>query len=87
MAVLETRDISMELGGQVILDHISVQAGRGQVVGLIGPNGSGKSTLLKCIYRVLRPTGGAVLLDGKDLKTYTVRQSARQLAVVAQHTS
>ena len=54
-------------------------------MGIIGPNGSGKSTLLKCIYRVLKPSGGAVFLDGKELDTYSHKQSARQVAVVAQH--
>mgnify|MGYP001638633749 CR=1 FL=1 len=54
-------------------------------MGVIGPNGSGKSTLLKCIYRVLKPDGGAVYLDGKGLKDYSVRESARRVAVLAQH--
>jgi ABC-type cobalamin/Fe3+-siderophores transport system ATPase subunit len=35
------------------------------VVGLIGPNGSGKTTALRCVYRALRPTGGAVWIDGE----------------------
>ena len=55
------------------------------VTAIVGPNGSGKSTLLKCIYRVLKPTGGAVLLDGRDLDQYSYRESARRIAVVAQH--
>lgn len=56
-----------------------------EFVGLIGPNGSGKSTLLKCIYRILQPDQGAVYLDGKELHTIRVRDSARKMAVVAQH--
>lgn len=82
---LETRNLCVTLGGQEILDHIRVTARARQIVGIIGPNGSGKSTLLKCIYRVLKPTHGAVLLNGRDMQQYTVRQSARQLAVVSQH--
>lgn len=82
---VETRNLAMKLGGQQILEHIHVTAGKGQVVGIIGPNGSGKSTLLKCIYRVLQPTDGAVYLQGRELGQYTVRQSAKTLAVVAQH--
>lgn len=82
---IETRDLSVSIGGQKILEHIRMCAENRQIVGVIGPNGSGKSTLLKCIYRVLRPTGGAVLLDGRDLRSYSVRQSAQQMAVVSQH--
>ena len=62
-----------------------MRAGNQEMVGVIGPNGSGKSTLLKCIYRILRPSGGAVKLDGKALLDYTTKESARKLAVVAQH--
>lgn len=83
--MLETRDLCVTLGGQEILAHIRVAAESRQIVGIIGPNGSGKSTLLKCIYRVLKPTLGAVLLNGRDMQGYSVRQSAQQLAVVSQH--
>lgn len=85
MSMVETRNLSVTLSGQHILEHIHLTAGKGQVVGIIGPNGSGKSTLLKCIYRVLRPTGGAVWVDGQELSRYSIRQSAQKLAVVAQH--
>ena len=52
---------------------------------MIGPNGSGKSTLLKCIYRVLKPSEGAVFVDGQPLSEYRVRDSAKKIAVLAQH--
>lgn len=83
--MIRTLDLGVTLSGRKILDGICLSVGQKQVVGLIGPNGSGKSTLLKCIYRTLRPTNGAVLLDGRELHSYTVRQSAQKLAVVAQH--
>lgn len=82
---IETRGLTAAPGGKEILHGIDLAAHDGQLVGVIGPNGSGKSTLLKCIYRTLRPTGGAVLLDGRELERYSVRQSAREMAVVAQH--
>ena len=78
-------DIQAVLGGSQILRGVDLRAERGELVGVIGPNGSGKSTLLKCIYRVLRPTGGAVWLDGRALSDYSYKESARQVAVVAQH--
>lgn len=73
------------LGGTQILNGVDLQAGQRQMVGVIGPNGSGKSTLLKCIYRVLQPSAGAVFLDGTALERYSHKESARQIAVVAQH--
>lgn len=82
---IEAREIQSVLSGNQILKGVNMAAGQRELVGVIGPNGSGKSTLLKCIYRVLKPTDGAVYLDGKTLDSYTYRQSARRIAVVAQH--
>ena len=61
---IRTEGVQAVLGGSAILKGVDIQVGQRELVGIIGPNGSGKSTLLKCIYRVLKPTGGAVLLDG-----------------------
>ena len=82
---VRTEAVRAILGGSDILKGVDMRAGDRELVGIIGPNGSGKSTLLKCIYRVLQPTGGAVWLDGRELDTYSHRQSALRLAVVAQH--
>lgn len=82
---IRTEGVQAVLGGSAILKGVDIQVGQRELVGIIGPNGSGKSTLLKCIYRVLKPTGGAVLLDGRDLDQYSYRESARRIAVVAQH--
>lgn len=82
---IEAKDIAARLGGANILKGVDLQAGVQDFIGVIGPNGSGKSTLLKCIYRVLEPTGGAVYLDGKPLRSYSYRESAKRVAVLAQH--
>ncbi|MEU0879186.1 ABC transporter ATP-binding protein [Lentzea sp. NPDC005914] len=49
-----------------IVDDISLRA-ENEVAGIIGPNGSGKSTTLRCVYRALKPTSGAVLVDGENV--------------------
>lgn len=82
---IETRTVECVINGNRILKGLDMEAGEQALVGVIGPNGSGKSTLLKCIYRILRPTGGAVYLDGKPLEQYSYRESAQRVAVVAQH--
>jgi iron complex transport system ATP-binding protein len=82
---IETEDILVRLGGKEILKGVSISAAQNEMIGVIGPNGSGKSTLLRCIYRVLKPNGGAVLLDGKPLDRYSTRESAKRVAVLAQH--
>ncbi len=82
---IETSGIEMILGGSQILKGISLSATGREFIGIIGPNGSGKSTFLKCIYRVLKPTGGAVMIDGRPLEQYRVKETAQKLAVVSQH--
>ena len=85
MMQIRAEDLKMNIGGTEILKGVSIGAGDGGFIGVIGPNGSGKSTLLKCIYRVLNPTKGEVSLNGKPLHTYSFKESAREMAVVAQH--
>ena len=82
---INTEDLHLSYGAQEILKGISIQSKEKEFIGLIGPNGSGKSTLLKCIYRTLKPDQGAVYLDREELSTIRVKDSARKLAVVAQH--
>ena len=82
---IEGKAVEALISGNHILKGIDLAIGDRELVGVIGPNGSGKSTLLKCIYRVLKPTGGAVYLDGRALDSYAYRESARRIAVVAQH--
>ena len=70
---IEAKAVEALLSGSLILNGVDLEAGDRELVGVIGPNGSGKSTLLKCIYRVLKPTAGAVYLDGRALESYTYK--------------
>lgn len=82
---ISTKDLEVFLEGTQIIKGMSVEIKEKEFVGILGPNGSGKSTLLKCIYRVLHPKTGEVQLNGKAIQTYSVKESAREMAVVAQH--
>ena len=82
---LLAQDLQVTLEGNHILNGVTLEAGAGELVGVIGPNGSGKSTLLKCLYRQLAPQGGAVYLNGRDLTRESRRESAKKIGVVAQH--
>lgn len=53
-------DVSRQYGRRRALSHVTLEAGRGQVVGLFGPNGAGKSTLISVLSTTLRPTSGRV---------------------------
>ena len=82
---ITTEQLQATLGGSHILKGVSIEVSDKDFVGIIGPNGSGKSTLLKSIYRVLTPHSGTVFLDGNALNSYKPKESARKMAVVAQH--
>ncbi|WP_069886090.1 ABC transporter ATP-binding protein [Streptomyces luteocolor] len=85
--ILSLRDLTVEAAGRALVDRLTVEVATGSVVGLVGPNGSGKSTALRCVYRALRPTSGAVLLDGTDLTSLKPRESARSIAALTQESS
>lgn len=82
---IKAENINITLEKNNILKDINIEVDNKEVVGIIGPNGSGKSTLLKCIYRVLKPNDGAILLDNVDIKDMSVKESSKRLAVLSQH--
>ena len=65
--MISVKDLHKSFGGVTVLDGISTQVERGDVVCIIGPSGSGKSTLLRCLNRLETPDSGQILLDGVDL--------------------
>ncbi|MGI6201218.1 MAG: ATP-binding cassette domain-containing protein [Christensenellales bacterium] len=66
-AYVRVQAVSKSFGDAQVLHAISVDFERGKIHGLIGKNGSGKTVLLKCICGLLRPTQGAILVDGKQV--------------------
>jgi branched-chain amino acid transport system ATP-binding protein len=65
--VLEATGVTKRFSGIVALDDVSLQVESGERVGLIGPNGAGKTTFFNCVLGVVRPDGGQVLLEGRDV--------------------
>ena len=63
---------------------VSLQVKHGQTVAIVGANGSGKTTLLSLIPRLIEPTRGQVLIDGRDIASSNLRSLRRQIAVVTQ---
>ena len=80
--LLYTEKLSVGYGEKTVVADIALAARTGRILCLIGPNGAGKSTLLKTLIRTLPPTGGAVYLDGKDLRGYREQELARLSAAV-----
>lgn len=81
---LQAQAISAGYEATKVLDGVTLRIPDGCVTALVGPNGCGKSTLLKCLSRILKPTGGAALLDGKDVFASNTREVAAKLGLLPQ---
>ncbi len=77
MQTLETVEISKSYHGRRVVDDVSVQVSRGEIVGLLGPNGAGKTTSFYMVVGLISPDSGRVLLDGLDLTNMPMFQRAR----------
>ena len=65
--VLRLENITMQFGGVVAINNLSMEVNQGEIVALIGPNGAGKTTAFNCITGVYEPTNGAVFFHGKPI--------------------
>lgn len=86
--MLAAADVSFRYNNRAshVLDRVSLNVDRGDLVGILGPNGSGKTTLLKLLGGMLVPGSGVVQLDGKPLGEWSRRDVARHVAFVPQET-
>jgi len=65
--LLTVRDLSVRFGGLLAIESLSLEVREGEVLSLIGPNGAGKTTAFNAISGYLRPSGGEVLFNGKNI--------------------
>ena len=65
--VLRVEDITMQFGGVVAVNNLSLEVNQGEIVALIGPNGAGKTTAFNCITGVYEPTNGRVSFLGEPM--------------------
>jgi len=82
----EFRKVCFQYPGQtrMILRDLDFRLEPGMRVGLVGENGQGKTTFVKLMARLYDPTGGAILLDGHDLREYSVEDLGREIGVIFQ---
>jgi len=73
MTLISARDLTIKLGGKTILDRVTLDVARGEIVTIVGPNGSGKSTLLRSLIGAL-PTARGAVEHAKNLRIGYVPQ-------------
>jgi iron complex transport system ATP-binding protein len=81
---LQAVGLKLGYGDRIVVDDLDLGIEAGTVTTIIGPNGCGKSTLLRALGRLLKPSGGEVLLDGKRIDKMPSKEVARILGVLPQ---
>ncbi len=83
---IEFRDVWFRYEDREIIRGVSFRIAKGETVALVGPSGGGKSTLSDLVPRFYDPQRGAVLIDGRDVRAYTMESIRDHLGMVAQET-
>ncbi|OON81667.1 ABC transporter ATP-binding protein [Streptomyces tsukubensis] len=81
---LTARGVSVGYGDRTVIDGLDVAIPPGVITTIIGPNGCGKSTLLRTLTRLLKPSKGAIVLDGQDIDKLRTRDVAKKLGLLPQ---
>ncbi len=75
-AVLKVEQVDLAYGELQVVFGVSLEVGQGELVGLVGGNGSGKSTILRAISGMMRPRGGRIIFEGRNIGGLTPHQAA-----------
>jgi branched-chain amino acid transport system ATP-binding protein len=77
VSLLVVEGVTKTFAGIVALDQVDLDVRPGEIVGLIGPNGAGKTTFFNCLLGILKPDGGRVTFEGRDLARVATHRRAR----------
>ncbi len=83
-SVLQTVRLSRTVNDKRLVDNMSIEVQRGEILAILGPSGSGKSSFLRLLNRLDEPTEGTVLLEGQDYKTLPPHELRQRVGMVLQ---
>lgn len=81
---LSIESVKQGYQGNIVIDDISFDIGKGEMVSVLGPNGSGKSTLIKTVCRILKPISGRVAVDGVSIRDMDPKEFSHVIGYVPQ---
>ena len=85
--MIEIKNLNKSYGDLLVLNDISVNIKKGEVIAIIGPSGGGKSTFLRCINRLEEPDSGHIKINGEDIlnKKLDINKIRQKVSMVFQH--
>jgi putative ABC transport system ATP-binding protein len=81
---VEAVHLTRTIVGKVLVDDISIEVWAGEVMAVVGPSGASKSSFMRLLNRLDEPTGGTVLIDGRDYRELEPRDLRRRVGMVMQ---
>lgn len=87
MSRLQADGLTLAYDETIVASDLDLQIPDGRFTAIVGPNACGKSTLLRALARLMRPTTGTVMLDGKSIHDLATKEVARRLGLLPQHPS
>ena len=84
MNLVTLHDVGVAYDGYEALQHVDLEIGAEDFLGVIGPNGGGKTTLCNLIPRFYEVTSGRILIDGQDIRRVTLKSLRQDIGIVQQ---
>jgi len=82
--VVDIKNLSFSYKQNTVLKQLDIEISQGTFLAIAGPNGVGKTTLLKLIAGLLKNQNGSIAIEGRDIKSYSIRALAKKMAIVHQ---
>ena len=79
--LIKLEKISLSFGKRQILENISFNINKGEILGMLGPNGVGKSTIFNLITGLLKPNYGSIIIDGEDVLNYPISERTTKFKI------
>ncbi len=81
---IEIQDITFRYGTRQVIHNVNLTIEPGEMIGLVGPSGAGKSTLVNLVCRFYDVAGGAILVDGNDIRSFSISDYRSNIGIVLQ---
>lgn len=83
--IIKIENLTFAYEDENILENLSLEIDKGEIISILGPNGAGKSTLAKLLCGFLRPDEGKIFIDGNDSKNLSIKQIADSIGFILQN--